>query len=57
MAQEAEAVMLNKGDHVIDAVKMLDGILRRMQGHHRKKRSIMRKLHLASEFHRKTPRS
>jgi len=53
MAQEAEVVMLNKGDHVIAAVEMLDGILKRMQGHHRKKRSMLRKLQLASEFHRK----
>ena len=55
MSQEAEAVMLNKGAHVIDAVEMLDNILQRMQGHHRKKRSMLRKLHLASEFHSKTP--
>jgi len=54
MSQEAEAVMLNKGDHVIAAVEMLDDILRRMQGHHRKKRSLLRKLQLASEFHRKS---
>jgi pyruvate kinase len=50
MAQEAEAVMLNKGAHVIEAVEMLDDILQRMQGHHRKKRSLLRELHLASEF-------
>lgn len=50
MAQEAEAVMLNKGAHVTEAVEMLDDILQRMQGHHRKKRSLMRKLHLASNF-------
>jgi len=56
MAQEAEAVMLNKGDHVIAAVEMLDDILKRMQGHHRKKRSLLRKLQLASEFHRKNTR-
>lgn len=56
MAQEAEAVMLNKGDHVIAAVEMLDDILKRMQGHHRKKRSLLRKLQLASEFHRKNAR-
>ena len=49
MAQAAEAVMLNKGEHVIEAVKMLDNILQRMQGHHRKKRSMMRKLGLASD--------
>jgi len=56
MAQEAEAVMLNKGEHVIEAVKMLDDILRRMQGHHRKKRAMLRKLQLASEYHRKNAR-
>ena len=52
-AQAAEAVMLNKGSHVIKAVEMLDDILQRMQGHHRKKRSMLRKLHLASEFQNK----
>jgi len=51
MSQAAEAVMLNKGTHIIEAVEMLDDILQRMQGHHSKKRSMLRKLHLASEFH------
>jgi len=51
MAQAAEAVMLNKGAHIIEAVQMLDDILQRMQGHHRKKRSMLRKLRLATEFH------
>lgn len=55
MSQEAEAVMLNKGGHVIEAVEMLDDILQRMQGHHSKKRSMLRKLHLASDFDLKTP--
>jgi pyruvate kinase len=50
MAQAAEAVMLNKGPYLLEAVAMLDGILRRMQGHHRKKQSMMRKLLLATEF-------
>jgi len=50
MAQAAEAVMLNKGAHIIEAVEMLDNILQRMQGHHRKKRSMLRKLQLATEF-------
>jgi pyruvate kinase len=50
MAQQAEAVMLNKGRHIIEAVEVLDDILHRMQGHHRKKRSMLRKLHLASQF-------
>jgi pyruvate kinase len=53
MAQAAEAVMLNKGPHIIEAVVMLDDILQRMQGHHRKKRSLLRELHLASKFHEK----
>ena len=50
MAQTAEVVMLNKGAYIIEAVEMLDDILQRMQGHHRKKRSMLRKLELASEF-------
>jgi pyruvate kinase len=50
MAQAAEAVMLNKGPHIIQAVEMLDNILQRMQGHHRKKRSMLRQLRLATEF-------
>ena len=53
MAQAAEAVMLNKGSHIIKAVEMLDNILQRMQGHHRKKHSMLRELHLASKFHAK----
>lgn len=50
MAQTAEAVMLNKGTYIIEAVEMLDNILQRMQGHHRKKRSMLRELHLATGF-------
>jgi len=47
MAQAAEAVLLNKGPHITEAVRVLDDILQRMQGHHCKKRSMLRKLHLA----------
>lgn len=50
MAQAAEAVMLNKGPYLIEAVEMLDDILQRMQGHHRKKHSMMRELRMASGF-------
>ena len=50
MSQAAECVMLNKGAHITEAVRTLDDILRRMQNHQRKKRSMLRKLHLASEF-------
>lgn len=44
----AECVMLNKGPHVEDAVRALVDILRRMEQHHYKKRSIFRKLHVSS---------
>ncbi len=47
MGQRAECVMLNKGPHVISAVRVLDDILRRMQAHQTKKRDILRELHLA----------
>jgi pyruvate kinase len=50
MSQAAECVMLNKGAHITEAVRSLDDILRRMQNHRGKKRSMLRKLHLATEF-------
>ena len=50
MSQAAECVMLNKGSHITEAVRMLDDILRRMQNHQSKKRSMLRKLQLASGF-------
>jgi pyruvate kinase len=50
MGQCAEAVMLNKGPHIVEAVRTLDDILQRMQGHHNKKRSVMRQLELATAF-------
>ena len=50
MGQRAECVMLNKGPHVISAVRVLDDILRRMQSHQTKKRDILRELHLAHGF-------
>jgi len=37
-------VMLNKGAHVLDAIRMLDDILRRMQAHQAKKRPLLRAL-------------
>jgi pyruvate kinase len=33
MGKRAECVMLNKGPRVVEAVRTLDDILRRMQGH------------------------
>lgn len=33
MAERAECVMLNKGPHIAEAVKILDDVLTRMQAH------------------------
>ena len=46
----AECVMLNKGPYIVKAVCALDDILRRMEGHHQKGRSTLRKLRLAELF-------
>jgi pyruvate kinase len=50
MGERAECVMLNKGPYVVEAVKTLDNILRRMQAHQEKKRSMLRKLQIATGF-------
>jgi pyruvate kinase len=50
MGERAECVMLNKGPYVVTAVRILDDILRRMQTHQDKKRSMLRKLRVASVF-------
>jgi len=55
MGQRAECIMLNKGEHVVEATRALDDILRRMQDHQTKKRTTMRKLHLAEKFFSKNP--
>ncbi len=46
MGERAECVMLNKGPHIAEAVRVLDDILRRMQDHQVKKTSMMRQLHV-----------
>jgi pyruvate kinase len=48
MGERAECVMLNKGPHLADAVRVLDDILRRMQAHQNKKRSMLRPLHMSA---------
>jgi pyruvate kinase len=53
MGERAECVMLNKGPYIVTAVRILDDILRRMQAHQEKKRSMLRKLHLADTFRAK----
>lgn len=47
MAVRAECVMLNKGPYVAQAASTLDDILRRMEQHQYKKRSLYRRLHLS----------
>jgi len=44
MGVRAECVMLNKGPHILEAMRTLDDILRRMQAHQSKKRPLMRAL-------------
>ncbi|MEZ5965773.1 MAG: pyruvate kinase [Planctomycetota bacterium] len=47
MAVRAECVMLNKGPHIVSAIRILDGILRRMAGHQYKKRAMLRPLRVS----------
>jgi len=44
----AECVMLNKGPYVEEALQALVDILRRMERHRYKKRSIFRKLRIST---------
>jgi pyruvate kinase len=44
MSQRAQCVMLNKGGHVLETVRILDGILKRMEAHQRKKSPTLRAL-------------
>jgi pyruvate kinase len=44
MSGRAECVMLNKGPHVVDAVRFLSDVLDRMHAHQRKKTAMLRPL-------------
>ena len=44
MGERAECVMLNKGPHILEAMRTLDDILRRMAAHQSKKRPLLRAL-------------
>jgi pyruvate kinase len=58
MSGRAECVMLNKGPHILDAMRTLNDILRRMQAHQSKKRPLLRALKawdLAQDAARKNP--
>jgi pyruvate kinase len=50
MGHRAECVMLNKGPHMLSAVRVLDDILKRMQAHQSKKRAMLRELQLAHKL-------
>ena len=43
----AECAMLNKGPYILDTVRLLKGILMRMDGHFQKRRATLRKLTVA----------
>ncbi len=50
MGERAECIMLNKGEHIAYATMALGSILHRMQDHQTKKRSMLRKLHIAGKY-------
>ena len=47
MGERADCVMLNKGPHLVDAVRVLDNILQRMEAHQSKKSPRLRQLRLS----------
>ncbi len=50
MSERAECVMLNKGTHVVEAVKLLRNITSRMRGHQEKKMSWLRALSISENL-------
>ena len=55
MSARAEAVMLNKGRFIVEAITTLDDILDRMQEHQSKKRSLYRALHVSERLWTDSP--
>lgn len=51
MSVRAECVMLNKGPRILDAIAVLDDILRRMEQHQRKKRPLLPRLDVSQYIH------
>lgn len=49
MSGRAEAVMLNKGPYIVEAVRFLNGVLERMHAHQHKRRSMLRKLSVSEQ--------
>jgi pyruvate kinase len=50
MSVRAECVMLNKGPYILEALRTLDDILRRMSDHRHKKRALLRRLKVADDL-------
>ncbi|MFD0867314.1 pyruvate kinase, partial [Tessaracoccus lubricantis] len=44
MSMRAECVMLNKGPHIVEAIRFLHDVLQRMQAHLSKKQTLLRRL-------------
>jgi pyruvate kinase len=44
--------MLNKGPHIVEAISVLDDILRRMERHQRKKRPLLPALRFSTYVHK-----
>lgn len=53
-ATEALGVVLNKGPHILGAIRTLDDILKRMQAHQAKQRALRRTLSAWSPNHETT---
>lgn len=50
LSAQAECVMLNKGEHIIKAIRLLKNILTRMEGHGFKKKNELRALSIAEKY-------
>lgn len=50
ISAQAECVMLNKGDSIVKAIRVLKNILTRMEGHTNKKKNELRALHVAQTY-------
>lgn len=48
MSIRAECAMLNKGPHIVEALRFLNAVLGRMEGHYSKRMAMRRKLTIAS---------
>lgn len=57
MGERAECVMLNKGPHILEAVRVLDDILTRMRLHQEKKVALLRALSVSAGTTRRPPQA